>query len=244
LENKAIELTQTLEQKIKENKTLETRNSNLESQVRAWTDKNEKLELEYKALKRETEMATVSVSGFKTLQEENQIIEARYRTSLEKIKAQDTQIDNLTNELNKKDDEVAKLRATVTKYKGTEDPAAVLALKQEIAALREQLTKLKTARGTSPPPPQQRLENGFLTAASTSLKPPSTKRRGRSHSYTEFWGPRETSWDLATTEAKKGGLRPVSVSYMQPVPKLRSGGRIHLPGTEEPEEEVGYVRSK
>ncbi|CAG8478778.1 2502_t:CDS:10 [Paraglomus occultum] len=246
LENKVIELTQSLEQKIKENKTLEARNSNLESQVRAWTDKNEKLELEFKTLKRETEMATVSLSGFKTLQEENQTIEARYRTSLEKIKAQDTQIENLTNELNKKDDEVAKLRTTVSKYKGTEDPATVLALKQEIAALREQLTKLKTSgRGMSPPPPQQRLENGFLTAANTSLKPPSTKRRGRRHSSAESWGPNEiakqkpkTSLDLATAEAKKGGLRPVSVSYMQPVPKLRSGGRIHLPGTEEPEEEI------
>jgi myosin V len=241
LENKVIELTQTLEQRIKEIKTLETRNSNLESQVRAWTDKNEKLEVEYKNLKRESETTTISTSGYKQLQEENQTMETRYRTSLEKIKSQDTRIEELINDLNKKDDEVAKLRVTVTKYKGTEDPATVLALKQEIAALREQLTKLRS-RGASPPPPH-RGDNRFLTTANTTLKPPA-KRRGRRHSSAESWGPNEiakqkpkTSLDLAMAEAKKGGPRPVSVSYTQAVPKIRSpGGRIIH--TEEPEEEV------
>ncbi|CAJ0757717.1 19326_t:CDS:2, partial [Entrophospora sp. SA101] len=71
---------------------------------------------------------------------------SRYRTSLDNIKKQDLEIQKITSDNTKKDEEITKLRATNAKYKGTEDPAAVLALKQEIANLREQLAKVKSAK--------------------------------------------------------------------------------------------------
>ncbi|CAG8571930.1 12_t:CDS:10 [Funneliformis caledonium] len=249
LENKVIELTQNLEQKSQENKALEVRTVSLESQVKAWMERYEKLETDASSFKSSTKQSTIGIDEFKSLQSEKETLEFRYRTSLDNIKKLNTEIERLTSEISKKDDEVARLRATTAKYKGAEDPATVLALKQEISALREQLAKVKSGRGTSPPPPPHRQENGFLTAASSSsLKPPSQKRRPRRHSSAESWGPNEvtkrkpkTSVDLVMAEAKKPGLRPVSVSYTQMnVPKIRSpGGRLHLPGVEnDPEEEI------
>src|SRR6185369_16264484 len=137
-----------------------------------------------------------------------------------------TEIQRLTTELSRKDDEVAKLRATTAKYKGTEDPASVLALKVEIANLREQLTQMSkvksSTRGETPPPQSQRQEGGFLTAAASSKLKPPQKRRVRRHSSAESWGPQElskskpkTSVDLMMAEAKKPGLRPASISYSQ-----------------------------
>ncbi|CAJ0757419.1 21238_t:CDS:10, partial [Entrophospora sp. SA101] len=254
LENKVIELTQNLEQKVQENKDLELRTSMLENQIKSMFERYEKLESDSKNFKNETSRSTVRVEEFKVLQTEKETLENRYRTSLDSIKKQDTEIQKLTNEISKKDEEVAKLRATNAKYKGTEDPATVLGLKQEIAALREQLAKVKTAgiRGTSPPPSyQHRQEIGYLTAANnSSLKPPtSQKRRNRRHSTADSWGPTEvakrknrTSTDLVMAEIKKGGLRPVSVPHTNTnIPKIRSrspGGRIHLSNIEDdPEEE-------
>ncbi|RGB42533.1 P-loop containing nucleoside triphosphate hydrolase protein [Rhizophagus diaphanus] len=249
LENKVIELTQNLEQKSQENKTLETKTLALESQIKSWIERYEKLESDSNNFKSSTKQSTIGIDEFKTLQTEKETLESRYRTSLENIKKQDTEIQRLTSEISKKDDEVARLRATAAKYKGAEDPATVLALKQEISTLREQLTKVKSGvRGTSPPPPH-RQENGFLTAAgSSSLKLPSQSRRPRRHSSAESWGPNEsarrkpkTSVDLVMAEAKKPGLRPVTVSYTQMnVPKIKSpGGRVYLPGVEDdPEEEI------
>nr|CAG8496499.1 7221_t:CDS:10 [Entrophospora candida] len=255
LENKVIELTQNLEQKVQENKDLELRTNALENQIKSMFEKYEKLESDSKNFKNETSRSTVRVEEFKVLQTEKETLENRYRTSLDSIKKQDTEIQKLTNEISKKDEEVAKLRATNAKYKGTEDPATVLGLKQEIAALREQLAKVKTAgiRGTSPPPSyQHRQEIGYLTAANnSSLKPPtSQKRRNRRHSTADSWGPTEvakrknrTSTDLVMAEIKKGGLRPVSVPHANTnIPKIRSrspGGRIHLSNIEDdPEEEI------
>ncbi|CAG8495632.1 7285_t:CDS:10 [Ambispora gerdemannii] len=255
LENKVIKLQQNLDQKSQEYKALEVKHANLENQVRIWTEKYERLEADANSHK-QTRETTVSLNEFKSLQTEKETLETRYRNSLDKIKNQDTEINRLSAELSKKDDEVTKLRAATAKYKGTEDPATVLALKVEIASLKEQLTKVKNVRGTSPPPPnqrqerQERQENGFLTAANSAntLKPPAQKRKARRHSSAESWGPQElakrkpkTSMDLMMAEAKnKPGFRPVSISYASHVPKIirPAGGRI-LPDVEDdPEYEI------
>src|SRR6266498_2128858 len=152
LENKVIELTQNLEQKSQENKTLEARTLALESQIKSWIERYEKLETDASSFKSSTKQSTIGIDEFKTLQTEKETLESRYRTSLENIKKQDTEIQRLTSEISKKDDEVARLRATTAKYKGAEDPATVLALKQEISTLREQLARVKSGRGVSPPP--------------------------------------------------------------------------------------------
>ncbi|CAG8501402.1 1540_t:CDS:10 [Acaulospora colombiana] len=249
LENKVIELTQNLEQKNSENKTLETRILTLEGQIRTWTEKYEKLETDSKNFKAETRQATISIDEFKSIQSEKESLESRYRTSLENIKKQDSEIKRLTEEINKKDDEVSRLRASADKWKGAEDPATVLALKQEITSLREQLTKVKSnASNATPPSSQHRQENGFLTAAagtSNTLKPPQ-KRRPRRHSSADSLVPneirRKPKMFVDPTEARsKPGLRPASASYTQmTVPKIRSpGGRVVLSGIDDdPEEEM------
>ncbi|CAJ0873836.1 11776_t:CDS:10 [Entrophospora sp. SA101] len=253
LENKVIELTQSLEQKVQENKNLELRTSTLESQIKSILERYEKLENDSKKFKNETSQSTVKIEEFKVLQAEKETLESRYRTSLDNIKKQDLEIQKITSDNTKKDEEITKLRATNAKYKGTEDPAAVLALKQEIANLREQLAKVKSAsmKGTpTPPTSNPRQETSYLTNGSnTTLKPPSTqKRKNRRHSFAESWGPTEvskrknkTSTDLIMAEGKKGSVRPVSISYTQMnIPKIRApGGRIHLSDIEDdPEDEI------
>src|SRR4051794_9410549 len=128
LENKVIELTQNFEQKSQENKILEARTAALESQIKSWIERYEKLEADSSNFKNSTKQSTIGIDEFKALQTEKETLESRYRNSLENIKKQDTEIQRLTGEISKKDDEVARLRATTAKYKGAEDPATVLAL--------------------------------------------------------------------------------------------------------------------
>ncbi|RIB05104.1 putative myosin MYO2 protein [Gigaspora rosea] len=242
LENKVMELSQSLEQKSQENKALEAKTVVLEGNLRTWMENYKKLEADKKNYEVSSKETTVAIDEFKSLKTEKEALESRYYNSLENIKKKDTEIQRLTGEVNQKDEEVTRLRDAMKNR--TEDPATVLKLKQEIAALREQLAKVKNGVNNATPPSSHRpTENGFLTSAGTAtLKPPS-KRRPRRHSSAESWGPNEvtkrkpkTSIDLIMAE--KPGLRPASISTTHvSIPKIKTpGGRVY--GGDEPEEQI------
>ncbi|RHZ80366.1 hypothetical protein Glove_137g32 [Diversispora epigaea] len=249
LEKMIVELTQNFERETQENKALKVKITTLEGQIKSWVERFGILETESKRIKNETKTSTVSLDEFNSMFKEKEILETRYRSSLESIKKQDTEIQNLISEVSKKDDEISRLRASAAKWKGAEDPANVLQLKQEIINLKEQLTKTMSGASNAAPPPTHRPENGYLTTAGqATLKPPAQKRKPRRHSSVESWGPNEvvkrkpkTSIDLVMAEAKSkpGVIRPASASYAQMnIPRIRAhGGRI-LPGVDEPEEEI------
>ncbi|CAG8490447.1 5123_t:CDS:10, partial [Diversispora eburnea] len=251
LEKMIIELTQNFERETQENKLLKEKISTLETHIKSWSEKNGILEAENKQIKNEAKTSTASTDELNNLRKEKETLESRYRSSLESIKKQDTEIQNLVAEVSKKDDEISRLRASAAKWKGAEDPANVLQLKQEIITLKEQLTKTMSSSSNATPPTSHRQvqENGYLTTKNqATLKPPAPKRKPRRHSSVESWGPNEvvkrkpkTSMDLVMAEAKSkpGVLRPASASYVQNIPKIirAPGGRI-LPGVDEPEEEI------
>ncbi|CAG8705556.1 34749_t:CDS:10, partial [Gigaspora margarita] len=242
LENKVMELSQSLEQKSQENKALEAKTVALEGNLRTWMENYKKLEADKKNYEVSSKETTVAIDEFKSLKTEKEALESRYFNSIENIKKKDTEIQRLTGEVNQKDEEVTRLRDAMKNR--TEDPATVLKLKQEIATLREQLAKVKNGVNNATPPSSHRpTENGFLTSAGTAtLKPPS-KRRPRRHSSAESWGPNEvtkrkpkTSIDLIMAE--KPGLRPASISTTHvSIPKIKTpGGRVY--GGDEPEEQI------
>src|SRR2546421_12742 len=114
LEKRVLDLIQELEQKSRE---IEAKNAPLETQVRAWAEKYERLKADNKNIKNETiatKEAMVSINEFKAIQTEKETLENRYQSSLDKVKNQDMEIQHLTAE-------VAKLRATTDKHKETKD---------------------------------------------------------------------------------------------------------------------------
>ncbi|KAF7723875.1 Myosin type-2 heavy chain 1 [Apophysomyces ossiformis] len=151
LENKVVELTQSLTQQKEEKKQLQAKTAKLEAQVQSWSQKYEKLE------SKATELDTVLAESAKIrselddLQKKHENLQIDYRSSLEKIETQDKEIARLTEDLNKQKEEMATIQQqpqAVASGKNTAtDEAEVAELKTQIAALKAQLSlSLKNPR--------------------------------------------------------------------------------------------------
>lgn len=144
LENKVFELTQTLQQRTQENKSLQAKLNELQSQLDSWMSKYEAVDRQTKDLKTQIDKPTVDLPEFVALGEEKKKTESQLAESLRKIEEQDKHINKLTAEFERQSKEMEerqKLLDSMTTSGAANDSATVSGMRQELLSLREQLSR-------------------------------------------------------------------------------------------------------
>ena len=192
LENKVVELTQSLQKRTVENKELSGKLKALEQQVLQWTTKYDELDSHSRGLRAELDKPSVPLEEFKELDARKQELDAQLAESLRKIEAQDTELDRLRDEIERKtkesEERAASMQAlTANANSEAEDAATVASLRTELASLREQLTR-QLASGAAKPRPDGGIFNMATGARAAGdlnglgLDGAPAKRRTRRHS--------------------------------------------------------------
>ncbi|KAI9033904.1 P-loop containing nucleoside triphosphate hydrolase protein [Phycomyces nitens] len=146
LESKVVELTQGMTALRDEKKTMFEKSNQLESQIRLWKEKHEKVERRAKALEVKLLEPTVPQAQWESLQAEKDGLFSEHRTVLEKVKAQNREITLLTDQLNAQKEENARLQREVELAKeqslNAADESEVAEFKSQIVALKSQLAQV------------------------------------------------------------------------------------------------------
>lgn len=175
LENKIVELTQTITGLKDEKKQAIERSTQLEAQVRTWMEKYEKVEKKSKSLEAKLQEPTVPQAQWDQLLAEKEQLVSDHRVSTDKNKSQERELVQLNEQLDKERQKNAKLEESLKEAQERADQAAVdegeiAELKSQLAALKAQLTQVMHAprrqqsRGLSPSP----AHNGAIRSVSPS----------------------------------------------------------------------------
>ncbi|KAM0754413.1 myosin V [Meredithblackwellia eburnea MCA 4105] len=262
LENKVVELTQTLQKRTTENRDLQSKLRGLEDSVQSWISKFEEVDARARSLHEENQKPTVPLHAHEALESEKRELDSKLDVSLRKISEQETQIAKLTEDFQaqtkKMEEQHAALKATVANG-SAEDSATVASLRAELSSLREQLTRqvalnttqkaaavrpeggtfqMATGRGAAAP-----VENGSIAAAAAALAGGTAmvaglsgerKRRARRHSDVGAEGVN------GSPEEKWDAPRAVSVAFPQEaVKRIQGGQKGYLPDVyDDPAEEI------
>ncbi|KAI9618203.1 hypothetical protein H4Q26_012555 [Puccinia striiformis f. sp. tritici PST-130] len=106
LENKVVELTQTLQKRTQENKSLQSKLNELQTQLESWMSKYDEIDRQTKDLKTIVDKPTVDLPEFEALGEQKKEAESQLAESLRKIAEQDKHITKLTIEFEKQSKEM------------------------------------------------------------------------------------------------------------------------------------------
>lgn len=85
LENKVVELTQTLQKRTQENKSLQLKLNELQLQLDSWMSKYDEVDKQTKSLKTQVDRPTVDLPEFVALGEEKKKTESQLAESLRKV---------------------------------------------------------------------------------------------------------------------------------------------------------------
>lgn len=238
LENKVVELTQTLQKRTQENKSLQSKLNELQLQLESWMSKYDEVDKQTKTLKNQIDnRPTIELPEFVALGEEKKKTESQLAESLRKIEEQDKMISSLTIEFERQAKEMEdrqKLLDSMTSNGLNADSTSVSGMRQELLSLREQLSRAlnsqKAPRGdhafhmatgqASREVPGSGLNNGSITGSPGSLA--AGKRKLRRHSADDLGGdvlptvPTTSAGNLlATPNSRFDNPRAVSVAYAQ-----------------------------
>ncbi|CAO3608268.1 unnamed protein product [Mucor hiemalis] len=145
LENKVVELTQTLTAVRDEKKQANDRSLQLEAQIKNWIDKFEKMERKAKNLDEKLQEPTVPKEQHDLTQSELATLTSEHKISTEKIKSQDREITLLKSQLESEKAENVTLKKSLEeadeRAKNATDEAEVAELRSQLAALKTQLSQ-------------------------------------------------------------------------------------------------------
>ncbi|KAI8083120.1 P-loop containing nucleoside triphosphate hydrolase protein [Halteromyces radiatus] len=145
LEMKVVELTQTLTTVRDEKKAMTDRTIQLETQIKTWMDKYEKMERKAKGLEDKLKEPTVPMEKWQALEVERDHWINECKQSSEQIKVKTRQTEELTTKLDQQAQETTKLRKNLDeandKIKTMVDADTVTDLKSQITALKAQLSQ-------------------------------------------------------------------------------------------------------
>ncbi|KAG8894293.1 Myosin type-2 heavy chain 1, partial [Tulasnella sp. 403] len=159
LENKVVELTQSLQKRTAEKKELSARLAEVEQQLASWMSKHDEVDAKAKQLQHELQSSYIPSTQYEDLVETKRSLEARLADSAKKVAEQEEMIHKLTEDLSKqtvKLEERQKAMNSAPPPRANGDDVSVLALKNELASLREQLNRANAlnalTRGAREPP--------------------------------------------------------------------------------------------
>ncbi|KAG1832745.1 myosin 5 [Suillus variegatus] len=246
LENKVVELTQTLQTRTEEKKVLQAQLCELEKQIQQWTSKYEEADTKAKSFQTALSTAEAELSRRDELLLAKADVEKRLDEAVAKAAEKEAMIQKLSDELVAQAEKLQFQEKAFahTPSRSVEDGSVILTLKNEVSSLREQLNRAnaynsltRNARVEAPVSPTfapaLRMPDSGGLSNGTALVPPSSSRHQRRHSSAGVvqLSPAETrtSVDELMLDVKKNQAlnhRAVSVAYNgeDNVLRMRSNG--------------------
>lgn len=246
LENKVVELTQTLQTRTEEKKVLQAQLCELEKQIQQWTSKYEEADTKAKSFQTALSTAEAELSRRDELLLAKADVEKRLDEAVAKAAEKEAMIQKLSDELVAQAEKLQFQEKAFahTPSRSVEDGSVILTLKNEVSSLREQLNRAnaynaltRNARVEAPVSPTfapaLRIPDSGGLSNGTTLVPPSSSRHQRRHSSAGVvqLSPAETrtSVDELMLDVKKNQAlnhRAVSVAYNgeDNVLRMRSNG--------------------
>ncbi|GAA5988064.1 hypothetical protein JCM11641_007917 [Rhodosporidiobolus odoratus] len=249
LENKVVELTQTLQSRTAENRELNSKLRGLEQQLASWTTKHGEADARAKALQEQVDKPAVALPEFEALSQQKMDLDARLEDSLKKIAQQDAEIERLHQDFLKQkadlEEQHSSLKASLAA--ASDDSTTVSGLRTELSSLREQLSRqvaLNNAQSKAPRPdganfqmatgrgaglPSPLVENGTalppgVAAAAAALSAPGG-RKGRARRHSDVMADATTGIaSLPEEDRYEKSPRAVSMAFPQEPTVRRFGG--------------------
>jgi myosin-5 len=249
LENKVVELTQTLQKRTEEKKTLQAQLSEVEQQLQQWVNRHEESDARAKQFQASLQHVEAELSRRDELLHAKADVEKRLEEAVAKAAEREDVINKLTDELIQQaarlEMQQRAIETAPTRIK--DDNSVIMTLKNEVSNLREQLNRsnalhalTKGNRLDAPVSPtfvptlRVAEPNGVLNGV--TLTSTSTRGHQRRHSsagvYAIAPSDHRASTDELMTDVKKDHAlnpRAVSVAYNGQDGYLRFGSSNGLP---------------
>ncbi|KAL8772570.1 MAG: hypothetical protein Q9209_002231 [Squamulea sp. 1 TL-2023] len=158
LENKVVELTQSLGSMKRENKGLISQVENYESQLKSWKTRHNALEGRSKELQAEANQAGITAARLQALEEDMKRLQQVYEESTANAKRIQEEERSLRESLR-----IANLELGKAKQSGLDHETEKLSLRQQLADLQDQLDLARRAA-----PVNGELQNGHVTQPQTN----------------------------------------------------------------------------
>ncbi|OCF38290.1 hypothetical protein I317_07949 [Kwoniella heveanensis CBS 569] len=231
LENKVVELTQTLQKRTADNKELGSRVKSLEKQIESWQGKHDEVIAKHKTLEIELAKPTVPLNQLEEALAAKAEIDAQLKETAKRVTEQEKEISRLTEELQAQAHEMEEKQITIENAvaRSAEDQSTIAGLRAELSATKEQISRHNTLNAltknerqreppTSPTQPHHGLRQLQELGVSVDRQPSTSRRRNRRHSTTGT-GPSGHARNLSGDDAiawKKAANAPRAVSVMFP----------------------------
>ena len=229
LENKVVELTQTLQTRTAEKKELQAQLSELEQQLQQWINRHEESDMRAKQFHASLQAAEAELGRRNELLQAKTDVEKRLEEVIAKAAEKEAVIHKLTDDLIRQASQLeAQQRALeAAPVRNQDDNSVIMTLKNEVSSLREQLNRSNAlnvlTRGARPEPPLSptfapALRPGEANGSANTNTPINRHQRRHSSAGVYALGPSDnrTSTDEIMFDIKKNQAmnpRAVSVAY-------------------------------
>jgi len=159
LENKVVELTQTLQTRTEEKKELQAKLLELEQQLQQWVGRHEESDSRAKQLQASLQAASTELQRLDELLLAKGDVERRVEEALSRAAEKEEMIRKLTADLQRQTGQLEAQQKALeaAPLRNAEDTSVILTLKNEVSSLREQLNRANalnalTRNGRMDPP--------------------------------------------------------------------------------------------
>ncbi|KAF2715292.1 myosin-2 [Pleomassaria siparia CBS 279.74] len=200
LENKVVELTQSLGSMKKENKALQTQVENYESQLKSYKERSRTLETRQKELQAEANQAGITAAKLGAMEDEFKKLQTNYDESTAKMRHLQEEEKQLRASLKKTTDEL-----TESKRRSTTADQEKSSLRDQLIMLQDQVEALKR----SGPIHGGEMANGHAPSAASQMinfvasKKPKRRSAGPDtrdlDRFSQTYSPRPTSMAIGST---------------------------------------------
>ncbi|PFH50480.1 hypothetical protein AMATHDRAFT_75565 [Amanita thiersii Skay4041] len=251
LENKVVELTQTLQRRTEEKKELQNQLQDLEQQLQQWISRHEETDARAKQLQGGLHTLEEQLSSANVQLSTKIEVEKRLEDAIQKITDKDEIIQKLTNDLTRQTTQLEAQQKLIdhAPTRLSDDSSVILTLKNEVSSLREQLNRANAlnvlTRGSRDPPlsPTFAPTLSMNETSGTKLNP-YLRLHQRRHSTAGNFRPSDTrtSTDELMIDVKKNQVlnpRAVSVVYNgeDDYHRFRPNGLTDIRDLDDPAEE-------
>ena len=158
LENKVVELTQTLQKRTEEKKALQAQLAELEQQIQQWTTKHEEADAKSKSLQAALHTAEAELTRRDEFLKAKADVEKRLEDAIAKAAEKEATIQKLTEDILAQTTQLQSQEKAFANAptRNNEDVSVIATLKNEVSSLREQLNRANAynalTRGVRDPP--------------------------------------------------------------------------------------------
>lgn len=223
LENKVVELTQSLGSMKQKNKDLASQVESYEAQIKSWKNRHNALEGRTKELQTEANQAGIAVARLQAMEEEMKKLQQAFDESTANIKRMQEEERTLRESLRAANSELESAKKV-----GTDKEKDNVSLRQELEALRDALEVAKRSA-----PANGEIVNGTATAQSTAsglINLVSSKKPKRRSAGAE---PRDVDRFSGAYNP-----RPVSMAVASNAHRQNMSGTTYIPGVDNIEMEL------